>query len=196
MELKTEVSSLFGYLAGFLQIIGFWTYNRKMLIGVTKPVKTTLALWSFISILNMLSFTSISNDPAKDFISIVSGALCVLTFLLAWRSGKLQKLGGEERFVLLIGIIAALIWYAWKSAAYANAVLQVSVLISFLPLYKQIWQNPKSEHPTPWYFFSGAYACATLGVVLNWNSAWELAYPMSGLILHSAVLLMIFRKTP
>lgn len=177
-----------------MHIIGFSIYNRKIFTGVIQPIKATLALWAFIATLNALSFSDLSQDFTKAFISIIASVACILTFLFAWRTAKLEPMSKTEKKVFAFGILAVLVWTIWKQSSYANVVLQFAVLLSFLPLYKNLWMHPTSEHWLPWIFWVSAYVCLFTSIMLDWTNPWELVYPITNFVLHGIVILLTLRK--
>jgi len=43
------------------------------------------------------------------------------------------------------------VWWVFRSATYANLILQVCILVSFIPTYRTVWNNPKTEKALPWF---------------------------------------------
>jgi len=195
VENLPESSVLLGYLAGGVHIIGFLIYNWKIINGSAKPNTATWALWAFIAGLNAATYDTMSGDRIKAILSIASGIACLLTFLFALVSGKFKKLDVWDKRVLTLGIIAAGVWFFFKSASYANLLLQGALLISFLPLFKSVWQDPSSEGWLPWVIWVGAYTLSIITVIMRWKGhILDIAYPINGFVLHGIVAWLSLRR--
>lgn len=195
VENTLEVSDVLGYLAGVVLIIGYVIYNGKIFTGKIEPNTATWTLWVCVVGLNAFSYDSMSGDRVKAVVTIASGVACFVTFLFALVLGKFQKLNLWEKRVLAVGLLAICMWGISGEASYANLLLQFAIGISFIPLFRSVRLNPKSEQWLPWVVWVIAYGISITTVILRWNGHWlDLAYPINGFVLHGVVALLTQRR--
>jgi hypothetical protein len=190
-----DISVLLGASAGFLHVLAFALYNRQMLHGTSQPNSATWTLWAFLTVLNASSYAVMSGDLVKSILPIASSLACILTFLFSLYKGKLSKLDLWDGLALGIGVVSGLVWWYYKSATYANLILQASVAISFVPTYRGVWKNPKKEKALPWYIWSFAYVLSIVVIAMRWKGQYQdLVYPVNCLILHAVVGVLTKRR--
>ncbi len=182
------VSVFLSALAGIGYCLAYLDYNRGVLTGETKPNGATWAIWSAISVVSTGSYFAASGDFWKSLLPILNILLCIGTFVLALLAGKFKKLDVTDWAALGLGFIAAVVWGVYESATYANLVVQVAMMVGFIPTWRATWKTPSCEHPRPWWIWSMSYCIATVVVILRWKNQWiDLVYPINGAILHASV---------
>lgn len=180
----------------FLHIIGYIVYNYQVMRGSSKPNTATWFLWSLITILNFTSYNIASGDWVKSLLPTIGALMVITTFLLILFRGKFSKLNKFDNLALVAGLISVLVWWQFNSAVYANLILQIAILIGFVPTYLGVLRNPKNEKPLPWLIWSAVYVLGTIIVLLRWNGQYiDIIYPLvTGLMAHSGVALLSLRK--
>jgi hypothetical protein len=191
-----DYSLFLGALSGMTHLVAFAIYNKQMLKGTSRPNTATWTLWVFLTILNASSYTVMTGDFVKGILPTAGALACIFTFLFSLFKGKLSRLDFYDKLALIIGMISGFIWWYYKSATYANLILQISFIISFVPTYRGVWDDPKKEHALPWYVWSVAYFIMTLNVFLfSWRGQYQdLVYPILALLTHAPVGLLTYRK--
>lgn len=188
------LSSSLAIAAGVAQTAAFLDYNRKVLSGKTWPNGATWAIWAVIALVSASTYLSATGDIWKGLMSINNIALCIGTFVFALYRGKFQKLGVTDRVALLLGVIAIVVWIL-STAACANIVVQVAIVIGFIPTWQAVRLNPMREHPRPWWLWSSAYCIAVAVVFLRWRNQWiDLLFPINGALLHASVPLLALAR--
>lgn len=182
-------------LAGCLHLIAVGIYNKQMLKGTSQPNTATWSLWAFLIVLNVSSYAVMSGDWVKSVLPAAGAFASVATFLFSLYKGKLSKLDRLDTFALGIGIVSGLAWWYYKSATFANLILQVSIVISFVPTYRGVLKDPRKERALPWYLWSTAYLVGMIVVFLRWQNQYEdLVYPFLCFLLHAPVGLLTYRE--
>jgi hypothetical protein len=190
-----DITILLGITAGLMHVLAFVLYNRQMPKGTSQPNSATWTLWTFLTVLNVSSYAVMSGDWVKSLLPLVSSIACIATFLFSFYKGKLSKIDPWDGLALGIGIISGLVWWYYKSAMYANLILQASVAVSFVPTYRGVWKDPMKERALPWYIWSSAYILSIIVVALRWHNQYQdLVYPVNCLILHAVVGLLTKRS--
>lgn len=186
---------MLGILSGLTHATAFLIYNKQIFKGTSRPNTTTWTLWSVMATLNCVSYLFMSGDVVKGIISISGSVLCVGTFLLSIAKGKLSKLNKWDIAVLVIGFMAVGFWWVFRNATCANLILQICFLVSFIPTYRGVIGDPKSEKGLPWFIWGLAYFITIIVVILRWNNQYQdLAYPVLSCVSHAGLGLLALRK--
>ena len=177
-----------------MHIVAFLFYNKQMIRGESTPNTATWTIWVFLGTLNASSYFFTSEDFVKSILPVVSTIGCIGTYIYVIIKGKFSRLDWTDSFVLGLGMVASALWYYYKSATIANMIIQVAVLISFIPTWRGVIKNPKIERVFPWFLWSAAYIVNIVIVLLRWKSQpQDLVYPINCLILHGSVGLLSLR---
>lgn len=192
----TSLGALFGVLAGATQALAYIDYNRQILRGKLNPNGSTWLIWALLAILNATTYGLTVNDWAKTVLPIVNTALCIGTFILAFAGKKFDKIDAWDAVALVVGLSSSLVWYHYRSAMYANFVLQISIAVGFIPTYRMVWKDPKKERVRPWLIWTFAYVFLIIAVILRWRGQWQdLVYPINCLVLHPIVAILIWNRS-
>lgn len=180
-----------GIIAGAMHIVAFLFYNKQMIRGESTPNTATWTIWVFLSTLNAASYLFASEDIVKTILPFASTIACIGTFIYSVVKGKLSRLDWTDSFILALGIVASALWFYYQSATIANMVIQVAVMISFIPTWRGVIKNPKVERAFPWFLWSASYIVNITTVILRWQGQpQDLVYPINCLILHGSVGLL------
>ncbi|MHB8831307.1 MAG: hypothetical protein ACYC44_04300 [Patescibacteria group bacterium] len=183
-----------GITAALMHVVAFVIYNRQMFIGSSEPKSATWTLWAFLTVLNSTSYLAMSQDWLKSLLPLCSSTACVITFGVALAKGKFKKPDWTDRTIQVLGICSCLIWWGFKTATIANLILQICVILSFIPTFSGVWKNPRIERAPPWFIWSSAYILSIVLVFLRWrHQPQDLAYPINGLVLHAMVGALTYR---
>lgn len=183
-----KIDILLGSSAGLLSLSAFGTYNLQIIAGSSVPNTATWTLWAFLTTLNFASYLHMSKDWMKSILPAISSFSCMATFLFALYGGKLAGLKPYDMVALFLGIVAGLAWWRYKSSVHAQVILQIALLISFVPTYLGVWENPFVESPAPWFMWASAYFINTIIVIHRWSGKYrDLMNPINLLVLHGGV---------
>lgn len=191
MDLATQLS----IAAGLVNLGGFITYNKQIFLGQSKPNVVTWLSVASLSVLICLTYIYMSDDLIKSIMIIVAATAAVVTFLLSLFLGKLSKPNIYDAVVLITVIIIGIAWWVNQNATIANLVLQGCLLVSFIPTFIGVWQNPKNERITSWLVWNASAAMHIVVVVLRWQGQYQdLAHPICLLVLNTVVIFGTLRK--
>ena len=193
-----EFSIIVSTLAGIGYCIAYLDYNQRVRSGTTVPNGATWAIWSVIAVISAGTYFTVTGDFWKSILPILNILLCIGTFLLAFIAGKFKKLDVTDWLALGLGLVAALVWVVYKSAGYANLIVQVAIMVGFIPTWRAVWKRPLCEHPRPWWIWAASYSIAIAALILRWKNQWiDLVFPVNGVVLHASVPILAYarRKT-
>ena len=183
-----EISGMLGIGAAVIHTIAYLYYNKDVIKGTRKPNGPTWAIWSAIAILSATSYFAIVGDWAKSVLSFVNILSCTATFILALVLKRFARPDKIDYVALILGLAAAVVWWWYKSALYANLILQLAIIVGFIPTLRLVWKSPRSEQPGPWLIWTLGYAILVVTITMRWRGQWyDLIYPINSIIFHTAV---------
>lgn len=175
-------------IAATLHLSAYVVYGRMTGRGEARANTATWILWVFLSALNATSYVLMSGDLMKGAVACAGAVACTVTFAYALSKGKASPIGLWDGAALGVGLLAAAAWLAFRSATYANLILQGGFVVSMIPVYRAVLKDPRAEPPVPWLMWGSAYAVNLCVVILRWRGhAADLAYPCISLVTHSGV---------
>lgn len=188
-----------GILAGILQITGYWIYGRASLASDIKPNAASWAAWSFGSLINLISYVSLTEgDWKKEVLPAACSLSCITMTIVLYAKKHMHKpkepwewcAFGIDGFASVVFVVAS------GQPALANALVQIGTISSFVPTVRDTWLDPDGERPKPWVVWSLAYALLLTVVLVDKDPAvWSQAmYPATCLVLHALVAVLATRK--
>ncbi len=179
-------------LAAVLHGIAYVIYLHQIYDGGSIPNPASWTIWAFLSTLNALTFWKGSRDGLATAQFFTGSAACFIVWAFALGAGKFASLDVMAWTVLVLCFAACGIWYATKSAVYANLVVGGIFLMSSIPTIVGVWRNSNVEQPLPWYLWTIAYAVTSVNVYKRTDRAksqwWLLmAVPVFGVMVHGSV---------
>lgn len=203
--------AIFAIIAGLLQALGYYIYVQKSLRKEVEPNPTTWFMFAYGTvILTVLEF-DLNADWTLLLLPVVCAVSAMFVALLCLKRGTLRwPLHWMDRSAFLIDLFLTLayvgVWYAASQDMVSEGertllvivflvLTNLSTIVEFTPLMKGTLEDPRSEHPLPWFVWTGAYA--TLGYVTFYESGWTsefMLYPAINTVLHGFVCILATRR--
>lgn len=181
-------------LAGFLSLVAYVGYNWQILTGNASPNTTSWAIWSFMTVLNFASYKEMTKDGWKSFLPTFNSSLCILTFFISLVKGQLQNVVQTDILALALGIVASIIWKKSRSPVLPNMMLQLGIIVGFIPTVRGVLVAPQDEVAICWFLWAISFAFQLAVVVMRWKGQkQDLVYPINCFVLHLAVGLLALR---
>jgi len=195
MNTKDLIVIVLGLIAALMHLIAFYKYHEQTILGISHPPKATFLLWIFISTANLFTYLVMGDNWRLIILSTVSTTAVIVVFILFVRKNKLSVLDSWDLVALFLGIVALAVWSWYRlnrfGATFANLILQVSIIFSFIPLFRRFSDPEEKERgPLPWFIFSGAYVLQLVAVLIEKERYYMLFYPINCLVLHLIVGLL------
>ena len=176
-------------------VVAFVIYNKSIFQNKSQPNVVSWLLWALLTAVNAITYIIMSVDWVKGALAIVAFFVCAATFFISLLNGKFSKLNLLDVVALVIGLLSITVWLAFDSATYAHLVLQIGMIVPFIPTYSDLWNKKTAENPVPWFMWSAAYLIGALVVVLRWQGQYEdLVFPLRTFVLHFGVGLIALRN--
>jgi hypothetical protein len=184
-----------GIIIAITQLAGYYYYYISVKNGV-RPNTTSWTIWTFGNILEILSYVYLTGDWVKNLLPIACGVASIFLYAHCLAYGKFSRLKKEDYILIISDMIATALWYFTTSPLVGNLAYQVSTVISFIPIIREVYDENENETPLPWAIWSGAYFMSIVLVILRWEKWGDLVYPVVYFVLSLLVLILIliYRK--
>jgi hypothetical protein len=181
-------------LAASLSILAFVLYNLRNSAGQTHPNVSSWAVWAFITILNFTSYKKMTGDWVKSVLPTVDSAMCIITALLAFHTGSIRGLSGTDQACFWLGVTAGVGWWIFKSANFAQVLLEIALVVGFIPTFVGVWHQPSVEPYQSWFLWTGSFVAQFYTVKYTWRGAKiDFLYPVNMAVFHCAVFALALR---
>lgn len=171
--------------------VAFFLYCRQMKVGESRPNVVTWSITSFLMLLNALTFHQMVKDPVAVFQFFIGATGCVIICLYALVGGKFSRPGPSGGWSLLLGIIAALVWYMFRDGAWANMIVLFALFVALIPTWEGTYHNPFLEMPRSWAMWATAYLITSVNLLLGPDvQAMSLVNPVSAIFAHGVVAVL------
>ncbi|MFH0891151.1 MAG: hypothetical protein V1867_00055 [Candidatus Falkowbacteria bacterium] len=183
-----------GISAAVLHAVAYILYNLQTKRNQSKPNVASWSIWAFLAILNAFSFHKMSGNALLTLQFFTASVACALTFAHALISGKFAWPKFLEWICLSLGLIAALVWWKFQNATGANMIVIVALIISFIPTWQGVLNDPFIEMPHAWVIWTAAYCLTTLNIVIKDGETILLFAPIARIISHGLVAVLSAKK--
>ena len=154
-----------GLLAQFILAISILPYIISIFRGTVKPNKISWFIWSIIGFAFWIITPSTADEVTK-MLTIIFMVNPTIIFILTLFKGENIKPDNLEKFSLVIGLSAIIIWYIFKDD---SGILPISIAIladfcALIPTLRFVFKSPNEETPLAWIFFFLGSLIAVLAI--------------------------------
>ncbi len=116
-----------------------------------------------------------------DRTMFVSNAVLTVVYGMAWLLQQLQLISENERQLVALAFLIG---------------LNGSIAVSFIPLIRNLYENPGEEYPLPWIIWIASLSLLTMLTVQNLDgkNGETMIYPLIMLVSHLIVLALSLRR--
>lgn len=199
-------------LAGLLQACGYFFYLTFCLKDETKPNPTSWLMFAY----GTATLTLLEWDHEAKWTMLLLPVVCaLLSLLVAWFCFKKGTLAWPKKWIdrsafltdvtLTIGYIS--IWFLQKYGPVSTedkatlvliflVITNLSTMVSFVPLITGTLDDPRTEHPLPWFVWASAYATLGLVTFREEGTFWSvfMIYPVMNTFLHGSIGILALRR--
>jgi hypothetical protein len=185
------ISLVFGVVAAVLHGAAYVMYNRQAKLGQSQPNPISWSVWTFLAILNASSFTAMS-DWVSSLQFLTGTIACILTFIYVLAIGKFRwpARGAKEWKIFGLGLLAAVVWYVFRSAEGANMIVLVAFVPSFFPTYDGVKEDPHKETALPWWIWTTAFVVTIVNLIIRDQEAIAFVMPAVLLLAHLSIAVL------
>ena len=143
-----------GALAQFILAISILPYIISIFRGTVKPNRISWFIWSIIGFAFWL-ITPPTADEVTKMLTVIFMINPTIIFILTLFKGENIKPDNLEKFSLIIGLSAILVWYVFKDDS-GIVPISIAILADFcalIPTLRFVFSAPDEETPLAWIFF-------------------------------------------
>lgn len=184
-----EIISILSGLC-FLALYPFYIVQMKR--GESTPNPATWFIWWIVSIGNAYTYLYITHDnPWKASIALVAPFAILVTLIFAVYYSKFTKFKCIEWIIVTLTIVFAVVWYYTNDERLANGLIQIILIISFIPTIEDLVKKEAKERPVPWLFAVIAYSLSTFVVLFEYTDWLQVLYPVGNGIIGNGIILIL-----
>ncbi len=150
---------ILGLLAQFILAISILPYTISIFRGTVRPNRISWFIWSVIGFAFWIITPSTADEVTK-MLTVIFMVNPTLIFILTLFKGENQKPDRLEKFSLLVGLLAILIWYLYResSGLFPISMAIAADFFALLPTLRFVMVSPHEETPMAWIcFFLGSF---------------------------------------
>ena len=189
-----ELTIALGITAALLHIIAYILYNKQMRAGQSQPNIASWSIWAFLAILSAFTYHEMSGDTVAALQFFAGSVACVVTFFYALGIGKFSWPRLKEWGLFGLGVLAAFVWWIFRSATGANIIIVIAFVISFIPTLEGVLRDPFRETPMSWMFWALAFFVTSFNVILREGKFIALLAPVVLLFAHGSIAVLSTQK--
>ena len=182
-----DTALVLGLTAALLNGTAFVLYSIRTKSGDSKPNPVSWFIWAGLSTMNAFTFQEVSGSIAVTLQFFVGSAGCILTFLYVLVIGKVDWPEWNDVWCLVFGLLAAVVWWEFRSAAGGNALVVLAFVISFIPTYGGVLRDPFKEKPLPWVVWTVGFLTATVNVFVQGSGPMVFLSPVVLCVAHGGI---------
>ncbi|MDO9305325.1 MAG: hypothetical protein Q7T77_08325 [Sulfuricurvum sp.] len=149
----------FGLLAQFILAVSIVPYTISIFRGTVKPNRISWFIWSVIGFAFWL-ITPDSADQVTKMLTVIFWINPTLIFVLTLFKGEYIKPDTIEKFSLLVGLCAIVVWLIFRdnSGVIPTVIAIAADFCALLPTLRFVMSAPNEEAPLAWIcFFLGSF---------------------------------------
>lgn len=150
------MSSIINILIALCILIYFLIYLRGIFKGTAKPV---LATWLFFSIATSISLLSNFNITgikglSSNFFNLIDTFSVITIFLIiVFRKDTRKKFTTFEKYCIIAVTVVLLFWIVEGKDFLTHIVVQVILVIAYLPSLVKLWSSKENTEPLGTWLF-------------------------------------------
>lgn len=192
-----------GAAAGLVQFVGYFIYVRDVVRSHIKPNPASWLIWSYGNALVCLSYIFLNQRFALsiEILPIVCGVACIVSGIIFLFIGKFRPIEGFEKKVVIFDLLVVLIWaldeffgFRIMSLFTLHVLLLVSTVVAFIPVYKDVFEDPSVERPRAWIIWAVAYLILLIVSFMERGDIFTILYPALYAMLHGLVAVLASKK--
>jgi len=148
-----------GLAAQFILAISILPYTISIFRGTVKPNRISWLIWSVIGFAFWL-ITPESADHVTKMLTVIFWINPTLVFVLTLFKGENLKPDTLEKFSLLVGLTAIVVWLIYRdSSGVLPTIIAIAAdFFALLPTLRFVITAPEEEAPLAWIcFFLGSF---------------------------------------
>jgi hypothetical protein len=190
------LSDALAFVSAVLIFFVYGSYFRQTVRGTSTPNPVTWLIWLSVMTINVFTyFTVVGGDVMKTLVAALAAPFLFLIFTYSLFRGKFTRLSRMDIVCLLLAIAVGVFWRTTGDDITTNIMLQLIILISFIPTISGLLRGKAREKPLPWNVAVVTYAFLALSILTDPDPAkrnWvAFMYPVLNGILGNGIVAIL-----
>lgn len=205
-----SLTPVFLVLVLIFEVFGYLLYIHKSLINEVHPNPVAWIMFAYGALVMAL----LDWDRDASLLVLSQPVICALfnlvIVLIIWHKGKLELPSDRADKIALTSDFLITAVYIYLKIGLLNNFLNsqevdmsvlvllilsnVSLLICYIPLIRNVHQNPGHENYLPWLFWLCSYVVLLAGTFYQYGTLNEFfMYPVISILIHISILVLSVR---
>ncbi|MBI4992462.1 MAG: hypothetical protein HZB99_04575 [Candidatus Harrisonbacteria bacterium] len=173
-------------VAGLLFIAAFVPYIRAILLGETKPAKSSWLIWASLDTITLAGMYA-KDTVNGQILGAVIGAWVVVALALKYGTPGWTKL---DKFCLAGAVLGIVLWQAFSNPVLGIMTSLSVVFLGSIPTFMSAWTDPSREDKLAWTIFWVSCVCAVIAIP-QWTLA-DAAQPVTFFAIETIMMYILY----
>jgi len=162
--------------AALLHATAYTLYALQVLANDSVPNPATWSIWAVLAVVNAVTFSKGAKSFLKAAQFITGSVTATVVWLITLHVGKFAPIGTLEYWVIGVCAASPLVWWLLGKATYANILIGIILIVSFIPTVRRILDGTATEQPLPWFIWTLAFACTSINIYVHRHDEHEISW--------------------
>ncbi len=185
--------NILAVFANILLIVVYIAYMRQVVKGQSTPNPATWIIWFIVMLINSCTYILIIGNLYKSAIAVSAAIFIGIVLTYSLVKGKFGPLKRLEIIVLATTVAIIVFWIKTGDAHISNLLLQIIILISFVPTAIGLLRGDLKEKIFPWALATAAYLFQIVALLIDFKGNYvSIAYPfINGICGNGSIAVII-----
>ena len=172
-------------------IVAYRFYFKDIVNSVIRPNRWSWLIFCIATLLEILTYNEVSGDLVKSSLFFIS-AIC--TFIIAaflWSRSTWKRPDWTEFVCFSASVISLILWLGFHETLWAHIMLVVAIPISFIPIYRDSWNDWRCEDTIAWQMWTYGDLLAVFLVLIRLDKFEELPFVIVEFLSHATVWILV-----
>ncbi|MEK7176739.1 MAG: hypothetical protein AAB719_00355 [Patescibacteria group bacterium] len=179
--------------SGIFGVVAYRFYFKDIRDSVIKPNRWSWLIFCIATLLEVLTYNEVSGDLVKSSLFFISAICTFIIAALLWSRSTWKKPDWTEFICLSASIISLILWLGFNETLWAHIMLVVAIPISFIPIYRDSWNDWRVEDTVAWQLWTFGDLLAIFLVLTRLDKFEELPFAIVEFLSHATVWFLVSR---
>ncbi len=186
------IANVLVIIANALILVVYLLYLKQIIKSESTPNPATWIIWFVVTLINALTYINVTNSPLEGTIAITACCLMGIIMVYTLIKGKFGPLKTLEWWIIMLAISIGIFWQISANIIVAHLLLQIILVLSFVPTIKGLIKKELKEKAPPWITAALAYSLQIIALLIVYAGNWvSLAYPiLNGIIGNGSIAVL------
>jgi len=186
----------FLFLAIGAQIFNTSWYSISTFKGLIQPTIITWLMFGLATSLSFWTYWASGKHTWKsniaNFLDVISVFIAILVIIFLGHNIRFN-VNPFEIVCIILCLIILVFWRITKSHEKSNILLQVIMMLAYIPTYYQLWNASESTEPLITWLMNWIMSLSSLILAIKNKDKLAIIYPGRALVMLSIMIFLILR---